>query len=857
MIIQCPECGFERTIDADIVPAGSEFATCPQCATRFRFRIVPAEPQLLRPAPTRHTHQARQEKPAAPAIPPPWSESPWKNAPWNVKKEEKPAPEATERENEPVDAPVMGAAGRDFSRDSGRRAFDAPVTPAQSVPPVSPDQTHARHDEAGPKAESFVPSTDSAKADSFADAAGLDGFERPEETAEPAKPHLPQVADAPSGRPEPGTFSVFVGPVKPARLKDAERGTGQVETAAKVRDLGVFTEEEPLEDDFAPQLSRHAESRPDIRPNVRPDHGQGSRMEPGFRPERPAVRAPEPQNRFAEGDIWDKVEEVFSEPYVDAPYDYLNGKGADEITEETLDKYEEEFFKVIRGGSVVAPLRDQGRVREDFAPPADEKSGAERFGRETAVEPDRARPAADLPVREAAPERREPEYEEDEHFQPERGPVVERPVARQTGYAARDAARPERVQAGPDATDYADERMEPAYAQPERKPRPAVAERDEPGQTARYVGMFREDAVTVPGDEGGPEAESRPERRAAPDLKAANTPEPEEVRPDLPYGDPWANAPWNTKGRKTGQEDETAVAWKDDDAPGSDEPRAAKAQAPRDDESADKEPARPKRIVQDYVNIDDNADERPRYRTVRLDDPEDHERPGDGAPPWAASFGGGKAAPGEDEPKALLANEGSVPWEYENEFPRPAAFARTLVLIFAQPVQFFGGISRLGSVIPSLLFALLFLLLETLVLASKVQVESVSADGVHELTSLLSFFGIPLVILGGIVGLTGLLFFVAWLINTSLKFMTADAKFNKTFKIVAYANAALLLAVIPFIGGILSSLLTLAFLLMGVKNAYRLTWGQTMLAVAPYLLYCITINVQFWMLLRSAGAAVI
>lgn len=46
MQIKCPECAFMREINETQIPASSSFATCPKCATRFRFRAdqdVPPE----------------------------------------------------------------------------------------------------------------------------------------------------------------------------------------------------------------------------------------------------------------------------------------------------------------------------------------------------------------------------------------------------------------------------------------------------------------------------------------------------------------------------------------------------------------------------------------------------------------------------------------------------------------------------------------------------------------------------------------------------------------------------------------------------------------------------------------------
>lgn len=38
MLIRCPECGFERELNASQIPDSAVMATCPQCRLRFRFR---------------------------------------------------------------------------------------------------------------------------------------------------------------------------------------------------------------------------------------------------------------------------------------------------------------------------------------------------------------------------------------------------------------------------------------------------------------------------------------------------------------------------------------------------------------------------------------------------------------------------------------------------------------------------------------------------------------------------------------------------------------------------------------------------------------------------------------------------
>ncbi len=55
MLIRCPACEHARTVAADKVPARAEFATCPKCGHRFRFRaLAPDEETPAASAPNIH-----------------------------------------------------------------------------------------------------------------------------------------------------------------------------------------------------------------------------------------------------------------------------------------------------------------------------------------------------------------------------------------------------------------------------------------------------------------------------------------------------------------------------------------------------------------------------------------------------------------------------------------------------------------------------------------------------------------------------------------------------------------------------------------------------------------------------------
>lgn len=69
MLIRCPECRFERTIDADAIPANAMMATCPRCQCRFRFRNPDGTPTAEGAAPAPVPPQ-QTAPPAQPPLPP-------------------------------------------------------------------------------------------------------------------------------------------------------------------------------------------------------------------------------------------------------------------------------------------------------------------------------------------------------------------------------------------------------------------------------------------------------------------------------------------------------------------------------------------------------------------------------------------------------------------------------------------------------------------------------------------------------------------------------------------------------------------------------------------------------------------
>lgn len=74
MQIKCPECGFTRDVNEGQIPSSSSFATCPKCATRFRFRAEP-EPEIEKSS-SQPAAQPEEAVSAQPPVPPVQPSSP-------------------------------------------------------------------------------------------------------------------------------------------------------------------------------------------------------------------------------------------------------------------------------------------------------------------------------------------------------------------------------------------------------------------------------------------------------------------------------------------------------------------------------------------------------------------------------------------------------------------------------------------------------------------------------------------------------------------------------------------------------------------------------------------------------------
>jgi hypothetical protein len=206
--------------------------------------------------------------------------------------------------------------------------------------------------------------------------------------------------------------------------------------------------------------------------------------------------------------------------------------------------------------------------------------------------------------------------------------------------------------------------------------------------------------------------------------------------------------------------------------------------------------------------------------------------------------------------RELLANEGSIPWEYSGVFPYPQGLLRSISLEVTRPTAFFREVSPKGSLLPALLFALLMYAAFFGVLRAINPAWPVPApDGTHTVLYPLEMLTQSLtpgkLILFLLFCFLLTIFFNAWVVSMLTRLMAPGKEnFRVTFKITAYATLPLLLYPLPLVGGLAGTVLGAYLLCLGLRQAYRLEWSR---AVLVFILYFLLGLVLMLLLLRLAA----
>ncbi|MDR2893782.1 MAG: YIP1 family protein [Deltaproteobacteria bacterium] len=195
----------------------------------------------------------------------------------------------------------------------------------------------------------------------------------------------------------------------------------------------------------------------------------------------------------------------------------------------------------------------------------------------------------------------------------------------------------------------------------------------------------------------------------------------------------------------------------------------------------------------------------------------------------------------------LLANSGSVPWEYKGGFLHPLGLLRTILLSFTRVPEFFGGIPALGSLVPALIFVMLMRGLQFFITFAVIEWDIVNQQGeqlsltMAELTKISA----PQLLITTLFIVIFLHFACTLIVNFMVRLVEPDRpRFNVTFKVLAYALSPLIFIILPQVGILLAEIGSLLLLTLGLRHAYQLSWGKTLTVMLPLILLMILLNMN-------------
>lgn len=198
-------------------------------------------------------------------------------------------------------------------------------------------------------------------------------------------------------------------------------------------------------------------------------------------------------------------------------------------------------------------------------------------------------------------------------------------------------------------------------------------------------------------------------------------------------------------------------------------------------------------------------------------------------------FEPGDSSFAEEARKRTAAEDHGTPWEHLETYGFFPGFVQTIKRVMLRPVDFFNDLTIGGGFNRPLIFYLL--VAEIQALAQFVwQMLGVVPQMQNRPESILGIgmvgFGSLLVLILYPIFLTVVLFIGSGLNHLCLVAVKAGSRgFEGTFRVVAYANAPMVLAVVPGIGPLIGALWTLFCTFMGFKIVHRTTSTRVLLAI--------------------------
>ena len=200
----------------------------------------------------------------------------------------------------------------------------------------------------------------------------------------------------------------------------------------------------------------------------------------------------------------------------------------------------------------------------------------------------------------------------------------------------------------------------------------------------------------------------------------------------------------------------------------------------------------------------------------------------------------------------------AIPWENPKHLGYWQSFVRTTLWALMQPSSFFATLTRRPALLPALAYYLVLGMFQyvlnviwTQFLGSMMQERLVEMFGEERYREAIgnilenSLFSSAILTVPFLLAVQ--LAITTMVIHIIIRLMEpARADFALSFKIVSYASAALLVTIIPVVGAVISPIWYIALLLIGCRNAFRLTWGKAALAMSPlYVLMFLAASSQY------------
>ncbi|MDD4700803.1 MAG: YIP1 family protein [Desulfovibrio sp.] len=283
----------------------------------------------------------------------------------------------------------------------------------------------------------------------------------------------------------------------------------------------------------------------------------------------------------------------------------------------------------------------------------------------------------------------------------------------------------------------------------------------------------------------------------------------------------------------------TREAWRNTDKPGTDRPKAEKADDYDDDPRAEAS----------------RAYEREQHRRYGEDDSSHgRKRPAADTDPHADD----DAHDGYDEQYDEHAE--GIPWETA---PEPdgwlAAFYQTCMRVMFGAQRVFSHVQPGSSQMRALIFYLLVSVIQVIVervwsgvFMSLIAPSAASDPQLEKMLVMLSpQMSLPMVMLVK----TGMsviqLYVLSALINFTYGFVRGSrTDFSQVFQVLAYSAAPTLLCVVPLLGSLVGFVWMVACVLVGCRAALRLTWPQTLMGLAPVILLIAPLILQIFQAAR-------